>query len=100
LKILKLKLKEWFEYERDGELPSYAVYTLLQVIKTEPELSEDTTFSQTIREFIIQQNPKSIKEDSMHAAKFDSLFDFNRTTSLYKYENDTKNNSEFKFVEK
>jgi hypothetical protein len=100
LKILKQKLKEWFEFERDGELPSYAVYTLLKVIKAEPELNEDTAFSQNIREFIIQQNPKSIKEDSMHAAKFNSLFDINRTSSLYKYENGSKNNSEFKFVEK
>lgn len=100
IKILKHKLKEWFEFEKDGELPSYAVYALLNAIKTEPEFSEDPTFSKNIREFLIQQNLKSLKEESMHVAKMNSIHDCNRTNSLYKYENDTKNNSDFKFVEK
>lgn len=75
IKILKTKLKEWFEYEKDGELPSYAVFALLNIIKTEPELSEDTMFSKNIKEFLIQQNPKAAKEDSLHAAKLNSIFD-------------------------
>jgi hypothetical protein len=75
VKILKNKVKEWFEYEKDGQLPSYAVFALLNAMKKEPEFSEDPTFRSNIREYMIQQNLKVFKEDSMHAAKVTSIFD-------------------------
>mmetsp|Transcript_42610 Transcript_42610/g.49803 ORF Transcript_42610/g.49803 Transcript_42610/m.49803 type:complete len:84 (+) Transcript_42610:121-372(+) len=68
LRILRTKLKEWFEYEKDGELPSYAVFALLNIISKEDELNEDPIFNQSIREFIVKQNPQVVKEDSMCAA--------------------------------
>ena len=100
LRILKSKLRDWFEFEKDGKIPTYAVYAILNVIKTEPELSEDSYYSKNIREYLIQQNIEKMREDSLQAAKNSSIADWNRTNSLYKYENDTKNNAEFKFVEK
>jgi hypothetical protein len=93
LKILKQKLKEWFEYEKEGELPTYAVYHILKAIKNEKELATDTFFSQNVKEYLIQQNLNVTKEESLQA--------LNSTNgSLYKYEMDLKNNSDFKFVEK
>ena len=73
---------------------------MLCILKSEHEFIEDTLFSQSIREYIIKQNPSGLKEDSIHAALDHSIFDWNRTNALYKFENDTKNVAEFKFVEK
>lgn len=99
-KLLKERLKEWFEFEKDGELPSYAVYSLLHIFKHDPEIKEDSNFLQNLKEYLVQQNPKAMKEASIHPTKLQTIFDLNRTTSLYKNENDTKNNTEFKLVEK
>ena len=100
LKILKNKLKEWFDANREGKLPTYAVHSLLCILKKEEELKEDATFSKSIREYLIKQNPLALKDDSIYAAIDHSIFDWNWTYALYKCENDTKNLSEFKFVEK
>jgi hypothetical protein len=75
LKILKNKIREWFDYGKDGELPSYAVYTLLFILKYEHEFIEDTSFFLSIREYIIKQNPLALKEESIHAVINESIFD-------------------------
>lgn len=94
-KILKSKLKDWFEFEKDGDLPPYAVYELLRIIQLKEDLCKDTLYSKSISEYIKKQNPEAMKFDYMHVMEKN-----NRTTSLYKFENDSKNASDFKFVEK
>lgn len=76
------------------------MYEILNSIKEEPELRDDPTFSKNIREFLTQQNVTALREESMQVQKVSSIFECNRTSSLYKYEGDVKNNSDFKFVEK
>jgi hypothetical protein len=43
----------------------------------------------------VKQNPEAMKLDYMKVFE-----DTNRTTSLYKFENQSKNGADFKFVEK
>ena len=74
-KYLREKLKEWFEFEKDGELPPYAVYYILSAIKTEPALKEDPSFIQNLKEYLVQQNLKAAKETSIFAIKQDTIFD-------------------------
>ena len=95
LKILKHKLKDWFEYEKDGGLPPYAVYELLRIIKEQEDIGKEALYSESICEYIKKQNPDAMKLDYMRVME-----KTNRTTSLYKFENNTKNASDFKFVEK
>ena len=95
MKILKHKLKDWFEFEKDGCLPTYAVYELLRIIKEQEDLGKEALYSESICEYIKKQNPEAMKLDYMHVME-----KTNRTTSLYKFENNTKNASDFKFVEK
>lgn len=92
---LKSKLKDWFEHEKDGELPPYAVYEILHIISNVPELSEDSLYTETITEYIKKQNPEAMKREYMKVMETN-----NRTTSLYKFENDKKNGPDFRFVEK
>jgi hypothetical protein len=75
VRILKNKLKEWFEYEKDGQLPSYAVFALLKAIKKEPDFNEDPMFKKNIREFLIQQNLAVFNEESIHVVTVNDVFD-------------------------
>ena len=85
---------------KEGKLPNYAVYSLLCILKKEEELNEDATFSRSIREYLIKQNPLALKEEFISPAVEHSIFDWNKTDALYKFENNSINVSEFKFVEK
>lgn len=75
VRILKNKLKEYFEFEKDGQLPSYAVFELLKAIKKEPDFNEDPMFKKNIREFLIQQNLGVFKEEFVYVATIDDVFD-------------------------